>query len=66
MQDIVSQADHRLKAGKSRWLIPQITEAELLELVEDLPQDDQGRFSFHHLQKTIMEVSGPNQSSTDS
>ena len=57
MQEIVSKADHRLKAGKSRWLIPQVTETEVLELFEDLPQDEKGQLSFHDLQQAIMEVS---------
>ena len=53
---MVNQADAVYRTAKGKVSMKQISEEELMEIFEPLEQDEQGRYTFHEVQKAIIEV----------
>jgi hypothetical protein len=49
-EELLAQADAKLKCAKGKALMQQVTPAELRSLFEGLPRDGQGLLNFHQCQ----------------
>jgi hypothetical protein len=56
-EELIAQADSKLKKGSGRGMLKQPTRQEVIGLFEGLPTDEHGGLSFHDLQRRIEEVS---------
>lgn len=54
MQEILAQADAKLKRAKGKAWMPQLRKEEVVDLFTDLRRDEEGLLSFHDIQNTIM------------
>lgn len=52
---IVSQADGHLKKEKGKAMLPAITKQDVIDILEDIPRNENGLLSFHDAQKVIMD-----------
>jgi hypothetical protein len=50
---IWNQADARLKSAKGKAMMPVLTEMDIRNVLKDVPRNNQGKLSFHELQKTV-------------
>jgi hypothetical protein len=55
-QEVISQADAKLKRAKGKSLMPQLTKEQLRQLLQDVLKGDDGLISFHDLQKAVLKV----------
>lgn len=53
-QEVIAQADSHMKTAKGRGYRRQVTRAEVVHLLSDLPRDAAGLVSFHDAQKLIL------------
>ena len=49
-EELLAQADSRLKVAKGKAMMRQVTPSEVRQLFDDLPRDAQGRLNFHDMQ----------------
>lgn len=52
---IVQQADGHLKKAKGKSMLPALTKADVVELMQELPRDEFGNLNFHDIQKKMAE-----------
>lgn len=53
--ELIAQADQRIKAQTGKGLMPQLTRAQVSELFDDIQRNQAGAMRFHEMQRTIME-----------
>lgn len=54
-EEIIAQADSRLKTAKGRGYGRQVTRAEVVQLLAGLPRDESNMVSFHDAQRVIID-----------
>jgi hypothetical protein len=54
-EELVQQADARMKAQQGRGLMPQLPKKEVLGLFSDLARAEDGSLTFHEMQKRIID-----------
>lgn len=54
-EELLAQADSRLKVAKGKAMMQQVTREEVDELFSGLERDGKGRLNFHKMQRAIME-----------
>lgn len=53
-EEVIAQADSRLKTAKGRGYGRQVTRAEVVQLLSGLPRDESNMVSFHDAQRVII------------
>ncbi len=54
-QAIIGQADGHLKRAKGKAMLPQITPGDIYEILSSIQQGDDGKLSFHEVQKALLQ-----------
>ena len=53
--ELIAQADRRIKAQTGKGLMPQLTRAEVADLFDEIQRSTDGTMRFHEMQRKIME-----------
>ena len=52
--ELIAQADRRIKAQTGKGLMPQLTKNEVRELFDEVPRSPEGTMRFHEMQRKIV------------
>lgn len=52
--ELIAQADRRIKAQTGKGLMPQLRRDDVADIFDDLERSDDGRVRFHEMQRAIM------------